>query len=56
MAAGKSKIVRDPGVGGSGSCSDGKRRIFFNGHLFKMQLREEKGRKAGSEICVCDNV
>lgn len=43
MAAGKSKSVRDLGVGGSGSCSDRKRRIFFfNGHLFKIQLREEK--------------
>lgn len=56
MAAGKSKSVRDLGVGGSGLCSSGKRRIFFNGHLFKMQLREEKGRRAGSEICVCNRV
>lgn len=29
---------------------------FFNGHLFKMQLREEEGRRAGSEVCVCDSV
>lgn len=54
MAAGKSKSVRDLGVGGSGPCSDGKRRIFFNGHLFKMQLREEECRRAGSKsVCEC---
>lgn len=56
MAAGKSKSIRDLGVGGSGLRSDGKRRIFFNGHLFKMQLREEEGRRSGSEVSVCNSV
>lgn len=56
IAAGKSKSVGDLGVGGSGLCSSRKRRIFFSGHLFKMQLKEEKGRRAGSEICVCNRM
>lgn len=34
----------------------GRGGFFFNGHLFKMQLREEEGRRAGSEVSVCNHV
>lgn len=58
MAARKSQSIGDLGVGGSGPCSRGKRRlfIFLISIYFKCQVREEGGRRAGSKVCVCDCV
>lgn len=38
------------------ACVATGRGRFFNGHLFKMQLREEEGRRASGEVCVCNSV